>query len=122
MFKVIVAGSRSFNNYDLLKKTLDYLLQNKLPNVEIVSGGARGADKLGERYAAENNLKIKQFIPDWDAYGKSAGYRRNVEMAKYSDACVCFWDGMSRGTNHMIDIAKKEGIKLKIIYYKDNSI
>jgi hypothetical protein len=122
MFKVIVAGSRSFNNYDLLKKTLDYLLQNKLPNVEIVSGGARGADKLGERYAAENNLKIKQFIPDWDAYGKSAGYRRNVEMAKYSDACVCFWDGMSRGTNHMIDIAKKEGIKLKIIYYKENNI
>lgn len=86
MFKVVVAGGRDFNDYNLLKNTLDHLLQNKLPDVEIVSGAARGADSLGEKYAHEKNLSLHRKPADWDRYGKSAGYRRNAEMAKYSDA------------------------------------
>ncbi|AYP68354.1 hypothetical protein PQE75_gp125 [Bacillus phage vB_BcoS-136] len=116
MFKIIVAGTRDFNNYDLLKRNLIHLLQNKnLDEVEIVSGGARGADKLGERFAKEHNCGLKIFPADWEKYGKSAGYRRNAEMANYADACVCFWDRKSRGTRHMIDLANKKGIKLRVV-------
>lgn len=118
MFKLIVAGSRNFDDYDFLKDTLDHLLQNKLPNVVIVSGNARGADVLGEKYAVERGLDIAEFPAEWDKHGKSAGYRRNVEMADYSDACVVFWDGVSKGSKHMADIAKKKGLQLKVINYR----
>lgn len=117
MFKVIVAGSRGFNDYKLLKDTLDYLLQNKLPDVLIVSGTARGADTLGEKYAVEKGIDFVEFPANWDEFGKSAGYRRNAEMADYSDACIVFWDGKSRGTKHMIDLAEKKSLQLKIIKY-----
>lgn len=118
MFKVIVAGSRGFNDYKLLERKLShYLSRFKSHEIEIVSGGARGADLLGERFAKEKGCCIKRFIPDWDKWGKSAGYRRNAEMAKYADACVVFWDGVSKGTKHMIDLAEKEGIPLKIVKY-----
>jgi hypothetical protein len=117
-FKVIVAGSRSFNDYQLLKQKLTFYLRRFKPEeIEIVSGGARGADQLGERFAREHGIKIKRFIPEWDKYGKSAGYRRNAEMAKYANACVVFWDGISRGSKHMIDLAKKEGLYLRIVRY-----
>lgn len=117
MFKVIVAGGRDFNDYELLKSKLDYVLQKKLPNVTIVSGTARGADRLGEKYATERGLEVVKFPAEWDKYGKSAGYRRNAEMADYADGCVCFWDGKSRGTKHMIDLAKKKGIQCIVINY-----
>lgn len=118
MLKVIVAGSRGVNNYNLVSKTLTHMLSNhKMEDVEIVSGGARGADTMGERFAEENGCNIKRFIPDWDGKGKSAGYIRNWEMAKYADALVAFWDGRSNGTKNMIDLAKKEGLKLKVVMY-----
>ena len=101
MNKVIVAGTRYFNNYDLMCKNLDYFLCN-LEDIEIVSGTARGADALGEQYANEHNLPIKQFPADWDKYGKRAGYLRNNQMADYADYLVAFWDGKSPGTKHMI--------------------
>lgn len=116
MFKVIVAGGRDYDDYETLKSKLDKLLQNK-KDVQIVTGKARGADSLGEKYALEKSYSIAEFPVDWDSYGKSAGYRRNAEMADYADACVCFWDGASKGTKHMIDLAEKKGIKLRIIYY-----
>ena len=77
-FRVIVAGSRNFDDYGLLSDTLDKLLQNKGKDVVIVSGTARGADTLGEQYAAERGFQISRFPADWDRFGKSAGYRRNV--------------------------------------------
>ena len=67
--KVVVAGSRNFNDYELLKKEL-----NKINITELISGGARGADKLGEKYAKENNIKIIRILPEWDKYGKEQGY------------------------------------------------
>lgn len=117
MFKVIIAGTRSFDDYELLKTKMDRLLSQQR-DVEIVSGTARGADQLGERYAAEKGFPIKQFPADWNIYGKSAGYRRNAEMAEYADAAVVFWDGKSRGSKHMIDLAKSKGLAVRVIVYK----
>ena len=121
MIKVIIAGTRDFNDYDFLKKNVDYFLQGINPNneeIEIVSGNARGADKLGERYAKEHNLPVKLFPANWDKYGKRAGYLRNQEMANYSDMLIAFWDEKSKGTKHMIDIAKKQGLTVIVVGYE----
>jgi hypothetical protein len=114
--KVIIAGGRDFNDYDKLKIACDFTLKNQ-DYVIIISGTANGADKLGEKYANDNGHPIKQFPADWDKYGKSAGYRRNSEMAKDSDALIAFWDGKSRGTKSMIDLAVKSKLKTRVIYY-----
>lgn len=116
MFKVIIAGSRNFDNYELLKTKMDHLLSQK-QDIEIVSGAARGADQLGERYAAERGYALKQFPADWDTYGKSAGYKRNAEMAEYADAAVVFWDGESRGSKHMIDLALAKKLAVRVVKY-----
>ena len=115
--KVIIAGGRDFDNYEKLRSYCDYLLQNK-DEIEIVSGCARGADKLGERYAEERGYPIKRFPADWGTHGKSAGYLRNEEMADYADALIAFWDGSSRGTQHMINIAEKESLEIRIYRYE----
>ena len=120
MIKVIIAGTRDFNYYAFLKKNLDYFLQGINPNneeIEIVSGNARGADKLGERYAKEHNLPVKLFPANWDKYGKRAGYLRNQEMANYADVLIAFWDEKSKGTKHMIDIAKKQDLTVIVVGY-----
>ena len=121
MIKVIIAGTRDFNDYDFLKKNVDYFLQGINPNneeIEIVSGNARGADKLGERYAKEHNLPVKLFPANWDKYGKQAGYLRNQEMANYADVLIAFWDEKSKGTKHMIDIAKKQDLTVIVVGYE----
>lgn len=117
MFKVIIAGSRSFQNYSLLKEYADFKLSQICDSIEIVSGGARGADTLGERYAKENGYSIKVFLADWEQFGKAAGYMRNVQMAEYADALLAFWDGKSRGTMHMIQIANNYGLKVGVKYF-----
>ena len=113
--KIIIAGSRDFDDYELLRKYCDYVLQNQV-NIEIVSGTARGADQLGERYAKEKGYKITRFPADWSK-GKSAGYIRNEEMAKYADALIAFWNGMSKGTEHMINLANKYNLKIRVCNY-----
>ncbi len=117
MFKVIVAGGREFNDYILLEEKLDKILSKRLPDVEIVSGTARGADKLGELYAHKNKLPIKRLPADWNRYGKAAGPIRNKQMAQYADACIVFWDGKSRGTLSMINLAMEQRIPVRIIRY-----
>lgn len=116
MYKVIVAGGREFNDYELLKSKLDFYL-SKRSDVEIVSGTCSGADTLGERYADEKGLPVKRFPADWNKYGKSAGYKRNVQMAEYADACIVFWNGTSRGSKLMIDIAKDKAMALRVVRY-----
>ena len=103
---IIIAGSRDFTNYEMLKSFLDKMREEVQFNF-IVSGGARGADRLGERYAKENGIELIVMNAEWDKYGKSAGYRRNEDMARIATHLVAFWDGQSRGTMHMIDIAKR---------------
>ena len=99
-----------------------------LPDLtRIISGGARGADTLGERFANEMGLEIFRFIPDWDGLGKRAGYVRNAEMAKFAvedgnyGVLIAFWDGQSRGTKHMIDLAKRYGLEVHVVNYKENN-
>lgn len=117
MFRVIIAGSREFQDYAILKATMDKLLKNVRDEIVIISGTARGADALGERYARERNYAIHSFPAEWDRFGKAAGFVRNEEMAANADALVAFWDGQSRGTKHMIDIAKRNQLKVRIIRF-----
>jgi hypothetical protein len=117
--KVIIAGSRTFNDLDTLTKTCDYYLQNQ-KEIEIVSGTAAGADTLGEMYALTRNYPVKRFPAEWKKYGKAAGYLRNEEMAKYADALIAFWDGISKGTGHMIRLAKMYGLKVRIHEHINN--
>ena len=137
--RVIIAGGRDFNDYfvlsaqvikifaDLIHRRKEIGIGNdkgvKIDNVKIVSGTARGADKLGEKFAESNGLEVVRFPADWKNLGKRAGYVRNTEMAKYSVAdgnygvLIAFWDGKSRGTKHMIDLANKYGLEIHVVNY-----
>ena len=119
--KVIVAGGRDFKDYKLLKCTLDGFQQEYGKITEVISGTAKGVDKLGEEYANENNIPIKRFIPDWEGLGKKAGHVRNRQMGDYAKEhngmLVAFWDKHSRGTKGMIDYAAKIGLKSVVVYY-----
>ena len=112
--KVIIAGSRGFSDFSLLFSKCEEILENQI-DIEIVSGTAKGADKLGEHYASLKGHSVIQFPADWDKHGKAAGYVRNKEMAEYSDALIAFWDGESKGTKHMIDLAQTKGLKIHVI-------
>lgn len=117
--RVIIAGSRGFDDYETLCKFCDYIIGEsyKEEEIEIVSGTARGADKFGEQYANDRGYKLTQFPADWETYGKSAGYRRNSEMADYADTLIAFHDGKSKGTQHMIDLANKKGMNVAVYKY-----
>lgn len=125
--RVIIAGGRDFNDYELLQEKVDYYLSTVISQgykIIIVSGTAKGADKLGERYAAEKGYEIAYFAADWASYGKRGGYIRNQEMSKYAKeegrgALIAFWDGKSRGTKHMIDIAKKDRLQVRVVNYNN---
>ena len=130
--RVIIAGSRDFNDFKLLESNLHkifkQLADEKLisvwineSNIEVVCGKAKGADTLGEQFAQIYHFPIKYFPADWDTYGKSAGYRRNAEMANYAKedngVLIAFWDGKSKGTKHMIDTAKSSSIRVFVVNY-----
>lgn len=117
VFRLIVAGSRDFVNYELLKQKCDSLLSLKKQthSIVIVSGTARGADQLGERYAAERGYQVERFPADWENDGKAAGPIRNAQMAAYADALVAFWDGRSRGTKDMIERAEMRNLPVRVI-------
>jgi hypothetical protein len=115
--KVIIAGSRDFSDFQLLYSRCEEILKD-LTEIEIVSGTARGADKLGEHYASLKGHSVAKFPADWDKHGKAAGYVRNKEMAEYADVLIAFWDGESRGTKHMIDLATAKDLKVHIIKTK----
>ena len=114
--RVVVAGCRDYDNYDEAKAYIDICLSNirKTNEIIIISGGAKGADSLGERYAEENGFKVEKYPADWVRYGRSAGPRRNRQMAEISDYVICFWDGESRGTRSMIESARNFGKPVKI--------
>lgn len=116
--RLIVAGGRDFKDYKRMCKVLDNLLQNtSKEDIEIVCGGARGADDLGRDYGEDRDINVTLFEADWGKYGKSAGYIRNAEMAEYATHCVLFWDGKSKGTKHMLDLAKKSELILRVYRY-----
>jgi hypothetical protein len=108
--KIAVIGSRNFNDY---KKLCETLSQYEIS--EIVSGGAKGADSLAERYSKEYDIKITIFYPDWKKFGKSAGPIRNKEIIDYCDRVVAFWDGTSKGTKSSINIANRLKREVNIV-------
>lgn len=118
-FFCLVVGSRTFNDYDFLKRKLDHTLQYQ-NKIVIVSGGAKGADTLAERYANEKGYRMIRFPAEWEKYGKSAGYRRNEQMHKYISKAkqrgvVAFWQNESKGTAQNFELAKKYGNQIRII-------
>lgn len=117
--KICVNGSRTFQGYDLLEATLDSLMGEDQP--EFVLGGAFGADKLAEMYAAKRGIPVKIKRPNWDFFGKKAGILRNIEMIDQVDELISFWDGESKGTKHAIDYAESKGKKVTIIKVQNES-
>lgn len=118
--RLIVAGSRNFSDYLLLKYVLDKIIKGR-KDIIIVSGGCKGPDMMGERYANENELEIVRFLPDWSK-GKKAGPIRNRQMAEVADKCICFYDGISRGTKSMIDICKEKDIPCLVVDINNKKI
>ena len=117
MNRVAVIGSRSISSYDdyeTVRAKLDFFL-GKLEGLEIVSGGAKGLDKLAEKYAEERGFKMKVFLPDYETYsGKVAPLKRNHQIVEYADMLVAFTTG-SNGTAYTIKLAEKKGIPIRIV-------
>lgn len=117
MSKVIIAGPRDYFNYNSVVDAVEKItLKSGIIISEIVSGGAKGVDALGEQYAKEYNIPLKIFEADWNKYGKSAGPKRNAQMAEYADVLIAIWNYKSIGTKNMIDQAKAAG--LRVFIYK----
>lgn len=111
-YRVIIAGSRIITDYSLVKICIE---KTKIDIYEVVCGMARGVDLLGRRWAMENNIQVIEFPAQWDKHGKSAGYKRNVEMAKYTGetgGLILIWDGKSKGSGHMKNIANEYKLKI----------
>ena len=117
--KVIIAGGRDFGDYELLRDSCDHKLSNfhATHNITIISGGARGADRLAQDYAQDRKYHLEIMNADWETHGKSAGYKRNQAMADVATHLIAFHDGESRGTANMIQVATKLGLKLCVIRY-----
>lgn len=109
--RTIIAGSRSCSDMRQVRAAMEVC--GWRPTV-VLSGAARGADRLGECWAAEQGIPCERYPADWDRHGKSAGYRRNVLMASRADALVALWDGSSRGTEHMIEHARQRGLRVHV--------
>lgn len=112
--KVIVAGSRTINTFKVVEAAIH---DSGFEVTEIVSGCARGVDTMAILYGEQYGIPIKRFPVtsyDWEKHGKSAGFIRNGEMARYADALVAVWDGQSSGTRNMIESARRLGLKVHI--------
>lgn len=117
--KLIIAGSRDFNDYKLLCDSVEKIIQKDYPNhkLSIVSGMAKGADSLGYLYAESKGLNIHKFPADWNKHGMAAGPIRNKEMGDFADALLAFWDGQSKGTKHMINYINSLGKPGYVVFY-----
>jgi len=116
--RLIVAGTRTFKDYQHLERTLDKLLANLMKQgktIEIVSGGARGADLLGELYAINRGLALRRIPAEWERFGKAAGHIRNQKMSWYGTHLAAFWDGESGGTKNMISTARQDGLATRVL-------
>ena len=110
--RVIIAGSRGINDY---AKVRDAVHRSGFPITRVLSGMARGVDTLAIRYAIKNGLPLDTFPAQWSKWGRSAGYKRNVQMAQHADALIAIWDGKSPGTRHMIEAARARGLQLFVV-------
>ena len=120
VYKVIIAGTRTFNDYEILKKYLDHQLRNKATThrICIISGCAKGPDQLGIRYAIEKGYQVLKYPADWNKYGLAAGPIRNTQMINNADAVIVFYDGKSKGTQDTINKAILKKLPMIVNYYK----
>lgn len=109
--KIAVVGSRGLKVNDLGR----YL---PLGVTEIVSGGARGIDTCAREYAEKNRIKLTEFLPQYEKYGRSAPLKRNLQIIDYADLVLAFWDGNSKGTKYVIEQCKKQNKEIKIFLAK----
>lgn len=110
---VAIVGSR---DYPDMQQVRDFV--NKLPQgFTIVSGGARGVDRVAAEAARQRGMNVIEFIPDW-SQGKGAGMARNAEIVAHADAVIAFWDGKSRGTKNTIDRALSAAHVNRVTVYK----
>jgi len=114
--KILVCGSRGYTNQRQVYAVLD-TMRAEYPDITIISGMARGPDRYAALYAAMNNIPLETYLPDWDTYGNRAGIIRNTQMLSVGkpDQVIAFWDGVSRGTKHMMDIARRKNITVTTI-------
>lgn len=105
--KIAVIGSRGLKVNDLGK----YL---PVGVTEIVSGGAKGIDTCAREYALANGLKLTEFLPEYEKYGRGAPLKRNLQIIDYADEVLAFWDGRSRGTKYVIEQCKKRNKKVTV--------
>ena len=106
--RVIIAGSRSIVSFESVRLAIEH---SGFQISEVVCGCARGADTLGERWGVERGIPIKRFPADWQRFGRSAGFRRNSDMAQYAEALVLIWDGSSRGSASMLRLARERRLR-----------
>jgi hypothetical protein len=110
--KTIIAGSRTIDKYNLV---CEAVTNSGFDITEIVSGGAKGVDEVGERYGKNHAIPVRIFPADWSTHGRSAGPIRNKKMAEYADALVAIWDGSSKGTKHMLNEANDRGLAIYLL-------
>lgn len=114
--KLALIGSRSYNDYDVFSQVLmPYVSSITL----VISGGAKGADALAKRWAIEHGLPIQEILPDWKAFGRGAGIKRNEIIVNNADAVIAFWNTQSKGTKHVIDFCLKQNKKIIVIEVKN---
>lgn len=114
--KVIIAGSRDLADMATVERAVEQAYETRgIAISQVVSGNARGVDKLGEQWADKRKIPVAVFPADWNKFGNSAGVRRNVEMAQYADALIAVWDGKSRGTKHMIEVASHADLLVYVL-------
>jgi YspA, cpYpsA-related SLOG family len=111
--KTIIAGSRTIEDYLLVEQAIR---ESGFEITEVVSGTARGVDRLGEQWAFQRGIPVQRFFPDWDQFGKRAGFLRNEQMAKYAEALIAVSKNGSSGTNDMIRRAELNNLKIHILY------
>ena len=116
MLRLIIAGGRDFIDYQYMLESMK--LYPRLGDItNVVCGMARGADMMGRRWAKDHDIPVIEYPADWDRHGRSAGYKRNLQMGRCGHELVAFWDGESRGTRHMIDIMEEFGKPTLIVRY-----
>ncbi len=112
-----IVGSRTFTDYELLSRAV--LSNFNFSKIDlIISGGANGADTLAEIFANKFNIPLQIFYPDWNVYGKRAGFIRNKLIIENSAVVYAFWDGKSKGTKNSIDLAKKLKKEVHVVYFE----
>ena len=106
--KIAVVGSRKITNVNLEA----YIPKNAL---EIVSGGAVGVDSCAAEYAKYKGLRLTEFLPRYESFGRVAPILRNKEIVDYADKVIIFWDSSSRGTKSVIEYTRKIGKEFELI-------